>query len=111
MHKSAVAGEPSFFNIFTDTCYVPKRSGGARFTTVGVRSGMATRKTAPKGRKPRMGLRSQVKAGTEEDVAWDSMETTEDEEIAASLPEASSKCAVQHSPIPSIQVLHLVKEW
>ncbi len=78
----------------------PKRSGGARFTTVGVRSGMANRKTAPKGRKPRMGLRSQVKAGTEEDVAWDSMETTEDEEIAASLPEASSKRSpAQSNPI------------
>ncbi|RXN16342.1 UPF0160 mitochondrial-like protein [Labeo rohita] len=51
---------------------------------------MATRKTAPKGRKPRTGLRSQVKA-SEEEAAWNSVETTEDEEGATSLPRVSQK--------------------
>ncbi|KAL0152831.1 hypothetical protein M9458_051871 [Cirrhinus mrigala] len=51
---------------------------------------MATRKTVPKGRKPRTGLRSQVKA-SEEEAAWNSVETTEDEEGATSLPRVSQK--------------------
>lgn len=61
---------------------------------------MATRKSAPKGRKSRMGLRSQVKAETKKDGAWGSVETTEDEEVAASLSEASSKhSTAQSKPI------------
>ncbi len=52
---------------------------------------MATRKTAPKGRKPRPGLRSQMKKVTMEDVAWNSAETTEEEEVAAGLPDTSRK--------------------
>ncbi len=40
----------------------PKRAGGSRFITVGGSGGMATRKMAPKRRKPRMGLGSQMKA-------------------------------------------------
>ncbi|RXN23940.1 zinc finger and SCAN domain-containing 9 [Labeo rohita] len=51
---------------------------------------MATRKTAPKGRKPRTGLRSQVKA-SEEEAAWNSVETTEDEEGATNFPRVSQK--------------------
>ncbi len=64
----------------------PKRAGGARFITVGGSGGMATRKMAPKGRKPRMGLGSQMK-----------VESKKDEEVAATLSEASSK----HSPAQS----------
>ncbi len=50
---------------------------------------MATRKTAPKGRKPRPGLRSQMKEAMMEDGAWSSAET--EEEVAAGLPDASRK--------------------
>ncbi|XP_073780309.1 uncharacterized protein [Danio rerio] len=52
---------------------------------------MATRKTAPKGRKPKTGLRSQVKAASEEGADWNSVVTTEDEEGATSRPRVSSK--------------------
>lgn len=54
---------------------------------------MATRKTALKGRKPSVGLRSQVKVVSEEDAAWNSAETMEDEERATSLPKVSSKAS------------------
>lgn len=40
---------------------------------------MATRKTAPRGRKPRTGLRSQTQAVADSDVAWDTAESTEEE--------------------------------
>ncbi|RXN13505.1 UPF0160 mitochondrial-like protein [Labeo rohita] len=52
---------------------------------------MATRKTVPKGRKPRTGLRSQVKAASEEEAVWNSVETMEDEEGATSLHRVSQK--------------------
>ncbi len=78
----------------------PKQAGGARFITVGGSGGMATRKVAPKGRKPRMGLGSQMKAESKKDEAWGSVETTEDEDVAASLSEASSK----HSPAQSTPI-------
>ncbi len=51
---------------------------------------MAICKTAPKGRKSRPGLRSQVKVASEE-AAWNSDETTEDEEGATSFPKVSPK--------------------
>ncbi len=60
---------------------------------------MATRKTAPKGRKPRPGLRSQVKVASEEEAAWNSVETTEDEEGATSFPKVSPKSS-QPPPKP-----------
>ncbi len=59
---------------------------------------MATRKTAPKGRKPRPGLRSQVKVASEEEAAWNSVKTTEDEEGATSFPKVQSTTAqARHS--------------
>ncbi|XP_059391898.1 uncharacterized protein LOC132124763 [Carassius carassius] len=54
---------------------------------------MATHKTALKVKKPRTGLRTQGKVVAEKDVAWDSMESTEDEEAATRLPEASAKAS------------------
>ncbi len=60
---------------------------------------MATRKTAPKGRKPRPGLRSQVKVASEEEAVWNSVETTEDEEGASSFPKVSPKSS-QSPPKP-----------
>lgn len=84
--------EPSF-NIFYGHSQRLLASGGSRFITYGGSGGMATRKTAPKGKKPRTGLRSQGKVVAEKDVAWDSMESTEDEEAATRLPEASAKAS------------------
>ncbi len=52
---------------------------------------MATRKTAPKGKRPRGGLRSQVKAVAEGDALWDTAESTEDEGGAEAFPKASSE--------------------
>ncbi|XP_053098416.1 uncharacterized protein LOC128321912 [Pangasianodon hypophthalmus] len=40
---------------------------------------MATRKTVARGRKLRTGLRSQTKAMAEKDVAWDTVDSTEEE--------------------------------
>lgn len=40
---------------------------------------MATRKTETRGRKPRVGLHSQSKAVAEKDVAWDTVDSTEEE--------------------------------
>ncbi len=76
-----------------------RRTGGLVFITFGGSSGMATRKTAPKGRKPRPGLRSQVKVASEEDAAWNSVEITEDEEGATSFPKVSPKSS-QPPPKP-----------
>lgn len=59
---------------------------------------MATRKTAPKGKKPREGLRSRMKAVTEEDAVWDTADSMEDEEGAEVFPKTSSK-----SPTPQIK--------
>ncbi len=70
---------------------------------------MATRKTAPKGRKPRPGLRSQVKVASEEEAAWNSVETTEDEEGASSFPKVPQS-PVNHRPSPSLLTLQLARE-
>ncbi|XP_067255486.1 uncharacterized protein [Chanodichthys erythropterus] len=81
---------------------LPKARSGARFTTFGGSGGMAIRKTAPNGKKPRAGKRSQVKA-TMEDEAWDSAETTEEEEVMAGLPGTSRKSSSpQTKPITPV---------
>ncbi len=74
-------------------------AGGLVIITFGGSGGMATRKTALKARKPRPGLRSQVKVASEEEAAWNSVETTEDEEGATSFPKVSPKSS-QPPPKP-----------
>lgn len=61
--------------------------------TSGVRSGMASRKTVPVGRRTRKGLRSQRKTVLE-DVAWDTLD--EEEEDAGACFKTSSP---QHTPV------------
>ncbi|KAK2858219.1 hypothetical protein Q7C36_006138 [Tachysurus vachellii] len=56
---------------------------------------MATRKSATRGRKPRVGLRSQSKAMAESDVAWDTAESTEEER---ELPPVRPKVASPRRP-------------
>ncbi|RXN16859.1 zinc finger with KRAB and SCAN domains 3-like protein [Labeo rohita] len=63
---------------------------------------MATRKTAPKGRKPRAGLRSQMKKATVEDLAWNSPETTEEEEVMAGLPDTSKSRSSRTEPVTPV---------
>ncbi|XDV20931.1 hypothetical protein PO909_026135 [Leuciscus waleckii] len=71
------------------------RAGGLVFITFGGSGGMTTRKAAPRGRKPRVGLRSTEKAASEEEEIWNSGENTEDEEGATSLPRISPKSSPQ----------------
>ncbi|KAL1246972.1 hypothetical protein QQF64_034274 [Cirrhinus molitorella] len=56
---------------------------------------MATRKTAPRGKRPRGGLRSRAQAVAERDPVWDTAESAEDEEGAEAFPKASSE---SHTP-------------
>ncbi|KAL1279928.1 hypothetical protein QQF64_014528 [Cirrhinus molitorella] len=83
------------FTSFTDTFHDPKRVGGSRFITFGGSGGMATRKTAPRGKRPRGGLRSRAQAVAERDPVWDTAESAEDEEGAEAFPKASSE---SHTP-------------
>ncbi|KAL0199477.1 hypothetical protein M9458_008017, partial [Cirrhinus mrigala] len=64
---------------------------GTHFITFGGSGGMASRKTAAKGRKLRAGLRSQMKKATVEDLAWNLAETTEEEEVMVGLHDTSKK--------------------
>ncbi len=56
---------------------------------------MATRKKAPKGKRP--GLRSQAKDAFKEDVAWDTLGTSSEEEASVGLPGAQSEPGPSHS--------------
>ncbi len=67
---------------------------------------MATRKKVPKGKRP--GLRSQAKDAVKEDVAWDTLGTSSEEEASVGLPGAQSKPGPSRS---SKGMVSLMKEF